>query len=255
MKDKKLFVFDLDNTLAPSKADLPLESKQLIERLIHQNKYFAILTSAGLYQIEEKVIPHLEYLPQDRIVYAATLGTKVHYKENNTWMTETHNAFTQEERQKIKEFIDYLAKTHPLTKRKTTSRYLDDRETLLTYSVLGIDAPREEKAAWDPDYKKRKVLKSLIEQKFPELSIVYGGKSSLDISYKGVNKCTGLQRILDHFSLNSNDTVYTGDEFTQYGNDFPLLSIPELTIVETNNYHTTISKLTAFVEDDPEKRA
>jgi hypothetical protein len=248
MTNKKLFVFDLDNTLAPSKGDLPPESVKLVERIVTSGKFFAILSSAGLYQIQEKVIPHLNYLPQENIVYGATLGTKIHYKTAEKWVTENHNAFTKQERKEIKVYIDQLARNHPLTSRETIGRYFDDRETLLTYSVLGVDAPREQKAAWDPDYEKRKVLKKLIEQKFPHLSVVYGGKSSLDITEKGVDKKSGLQNILNHFSLTAKDTLYTGDEFTELGNDYPLLSIPELETLEVLNYQETVEKMTQTLD-------
>lgn len=239
MMQKKLFVFDLDNTLAPSKGPLYEKSIDLTERIVKNGAKFAILTSGGLPQIQEHSIPYLSHLDLTQMLFAATLGTKLHYFNDFEWKTEMYHAFSPEERAEIRAYIDKLAMNHPLTKRETNGPYFDDRETLLTYSVLGINAPREDKVNYDPDYAKRKVLKALIEEKFPHLQAVYGGKSSLDITHKNINKKFGLAKILEHFSVTVPETVYIGDEFSQYGNDLPLREIAGLDTIETNSYLDT----------------
>ena len=63
---------------------------------------------------------------------------------------------------------------------------IEDRDTQLSFSALGQDAPIEEKKLWDPDQKKRQKIKVFLEPMLPEVTIIIGGTTTLDILSKGL---------------------------------------------------------------------
>ena len=115
---------------------------------------------------------------------------------------------------------------------------IQDRNSEITYSALGENAPIEQKHAWDPDFKKRIGLQSLLKEKLPEFEVKIGGTTSIDITPKGMDKAYGINKLMNHFKLNKDDILFIGDAVYENGNDYPVFEMGVDTIRVTGPEET-----------------
>ena len=102
---KKLIVFDLDGTLAESKAPLDSEMADLLGSLLNIVKV-AVISGSAWPQFEKQVLSNL---PHDKrlknLSLLPTCGTKF-YKYNSRWELLYSEDFTGEEKRKNNRFIE-----------------------------------------------------------------------------------------------------------------------------------------------------
>lgn len=98
---------------------------------------------------------------------------------------------------------------------------IEDRGSQITYSALGQQAPLEAKKVWDPDFAKRKVIKSRLDLLLPEFSVQLGGATSIDITKPGIDKAYGIQKLQETLNIPIKDMIFIGDALFEGGNDFP----------------------------------
>ena len=97
---------------------------------------------------------------------------------------------------------------------------IEDRQTQITFSALGQNAPIEEKRLFDPDFEKRKLMKRELEKLIPEFEIRLGGMTSIDITRKGIDKSYGIRKIAEQLKYKIDDMLYIGDSLFEDGNDY-----------------------------------
>jgi len=117
-------------------------------------------------------------------------------------------------------------------------KIIEDRDTQITFTPNGQQAPVEIKMKFDPDRKKREKIKAMLEPKLPELSILINGTSSIDILPKGFNKAVGLTRFLNKIGFNKSDVVFVGDGLFPGGNDYSVYEAGFDTIAVKNPQET-----------------
>jgi phosphomannomutase len=97
---KKLIVFDLDGTIAPSKAALDAEMAALLRDLLHILKV-AVISGGNWPQFHQQLVSHL---PQDanlaNLCLLPTCGTKF-YQYAGDWKLLYSEDFTAAEKEKI----------------------------------------------------------------------------------------------------------------------------------------------------------
>ena len=97
---KKLIVFDLDGTLAPSKSPLDAEMSSLLHDLLSVVKV-AVISGGAWLQFEKQVLSHL---PTDerltRLSILPTCGTKF-FQFNGDWKQLYSEDFTVDEKARI----------------------------------------------------------------------------------------------------------------------------------------------------------
>ena len=98
---------------------------------------------------------------------------------------------------------------------------IEDRGSQITFSALGQDAPLEEKKKWDPDFKKRKKIKEILEPLIPEFSIQLGGSTSIDVTRPGIDKAYGVKKLHETLGIAIRDMIFVGDALFPGGNDYP----------------------------------
>jgi HAD superfamily hydrolase (TIGR01484 family) len=97
---------------------------------------------------------------------------------------------------------------------------IEDRESQITFSALGQQAPIHLKKEWDPDQKKRKTIIAGLQAKIPQYEIRYGGTTSIDITRKGIDKSYGMKRLMEQLNLEKSDILFIGDALQPGGNDY-----------------------------------
>ncbi len=171
---KKLIVFDLDGTLAKSKAALDDEMSSLLGRLLHVVKV-AIISGGDFPQFQTQVVGHL---PADsdlaNLSLLPTCGTKF-FVYDGEWKKLYSEDLSPEQKQKIESSLEAAVAQTGLQPNQTWGERIEDRGTQITYSALGQQAPLEAKSTWDPDFSKRKKIKAILDTMLPDFSVALGG--------------------------------------------------------------------------------
>ncbi|MGB6193339.1 MAG: HAD-IIB family hydrolase [Terracidiphilus sp.] len=227
---KKLIVFDLDGTLAPSKSPLDAEMASLLHDLLGVVKV-AVISGGAWLQFERQVLSNL---PQDvrltRLSILPTCGTQF-FQYNGQWKRLYAEDFTADEKERIISALTKAIETAGFTVDKSWGETIEDRGSQITYSALGQQAPLEEKKTWDSDFNKRKKIKAILDILIPDFSVRIGGATSIDITKPGIDKAYGIKKLRDILGIAPKEMIYVGDALFVGGNDYPVeqagvISIP-----------------------------
>jgi HAD superfamily hydrolase (TIGR01484 family) len=217
---KKLIVFDLDGTLAPSKSSLAPQTAVLLRDLLAIIKV-AVISGGAWPQFEKQLLTDL---PQDsnlaNLSLLPTCGTKM-FQYNGKWTELYSEDLTAEQRKKIMDSLDKAAEEAGYQARKVWGEVIEDRGSQVTFSALGQQAPLAEKEEWDPDFAKRKKITAILETLIPEFSIRMGGATSIDVTKPGIDKGYGIGKLRDTLHLSLKEMVFVGDALFPGGNDYP----------------------------------
>ena len=241
---KKLIVFDLDGTLAPSKSSLTPETAGLLRDLLGIVNV-AVISGGAWAQFEKQLLTDL---PKDSLLtnlsLLPTCGTKF-FQYNGTWAELYSEDLTAAEKRKIRDSLDKAAGEAGYRAKKVWGDVIEDRGSQVTYSALGQQAPLAEKEEWDPDFAKRKKITAILETLIPEFSIRMGGATSIDVTKPGIDKAYGIGKLRDTLHFSFKEMIYVGDALFPGGNDYPaeeagVVSIPVKGPDDTNLVISTI---------------
>jgi len=241
---KKLIVFDLDGTLAPSKSSLTPQTAALLHDLLGIIKV-AIISGGAWKQFEVQL---LKDLPQNSMLanlsLLPTCGTKF-FQYNREWTELYSEDLTAEQKKKISDSLDKAAEEAGYRAKKVWGDVIEDRGSQVTYSALGQQAPLAEKEKWDADFAKRKKITAILESLIPEFSVRMGGATSIDVTKPGIDKAYGIGKLRDTLHVSLKEMIYIGDALFPGGNDYPVqeagvMSIPVQGPDDTNLVIKTI---------------
>ncbi len=227
---KKLIVFDLDGTLAESKASLDGDMSRLLHDLLGIVKV-AMISGADWPQFEQQVLSHL---PHDEslanLSILPTCGTKF-FRYAGDWKKLYSEDFTPDEKAKIVAALTKAVAEAGFKAEKVWGEAIEDRGSQITFSALGQQAPLEEKKKWDPDFAKRKKIKAIVDTLIPEFSVRMGGATSVDVTKPGIDKAYGVRKLRDVLGISLKEMIFIGDALFAGGNDYPaeqagVVSIP-----------------------------
>ncbi|MFT5904790.1 MAG: phosphomannomutase [Cryomorphaceae bacterium] len=219
---KELIVFDLDGTLAESKSEVDPEMVALLVSLMSIVKV-AVISGGAWSQFEKQLLANL---PQDKALknlsLLPTCGTKfLHYDTN--WKEVYSEDLTDEEKAKIIASLKKVMVSQGQEEKLEDSwgEVIEDRESQITFSALGQQAPIEEKKKWDPDFTKRMKMKVLFDDLIPEFSVRLGGTTSIDITQQGIDKAHGIHKLQEILGVAIGEMIFIGDALFPGGNDYP----------------------------------
>ena len=217
---KKLIVFDLDGTLAESKASLDSEMSEQMHDLLGIVKV-AVISGGDWTQFEKQLLsnfPNDERLKNMSLL--PTCGTKF-FQYTGDWKKIYSEDFTAEEKEKIVNSLKKALEAAEYKVEKVWGEVIDDRGSQITFSALGQQAPIEEKKKWDPDFIKRKKIKAILDTYIPEFSVRLGGTTSVDITKQGIDKAYGVKKLRDILGITFQEMIFIGDALFPGGNDYP----------------------------------
>lgn len=217
---KRLIVFDLDGTLAESKAPLDPEMAALLSALLRIAKV-AVISGGAWSQFEAQLLsnlPHDEHL--ERLSLLPTCGTRFFQYESG-WKLRYADDFNAEERNKIIRSLQQVIDQSGFKVEETWGEIIEDRGSQITFSGLGQWAPIEAKKKWDPRFTKRKMMKAVLDSLIPEFSVRLGGTTSVDVTKPGIDKAYGIRKLRDILGIGINEMIFVGDALFPGGNDYP----------------------------------
>ena len=234
---KKLIVFDLDGTLAESKASLDAEMATLLSKLLGIVKV-AVISGGNWPQFEKQVLSNL---PHDELLKSLSLlptcGTKF-YKYEADWTKLYSEDFTVGEKEKIIGALQRVSDDSGFKVEHVWGDVIEDRGSQITFSALGQQAPIEEKKKWDADFTKRKKMKERLDRLIPEFSVRLGGTTSIDVTKPGIDKAYGIRKLRDTLGIGIDEMLFVGDALFPGGNDYPAKEAGALSIQVANPHES-----------------
>ena len=219
--EKKLIIFDLDKTLTASKSPLDSEMADLIIKLLNDKKV-AVISGGKFSQFEKQFLSNLPASHDNfkNLFLLPTSGTRLYVWEDS-WVVKYKVDIPEEDRKYIIQKLNEAIKLSgiPLPE-KTYGETIEDRESQITYSALGQEAPIAVKEAWDPKKEKRQCIESILKDMIPDFSVSFGGSTSIDITMKGVNKAYGIRKMEEYLNMPVSDMIFIGDQIIEGGNDY-----------------------------------
>lgn len=223
---KKVIAFDLDDTLAVSKAAI---SDRMGELLVELLDHFEVcVISGGKFELfKNHVVDRLEATPLQlrKLHLMPTCGTRYYrYDEvRDEWAMMYAEDLTPEQKARIIKVLEVEAKKLGMWRDKTWGDIIEDRDSQVTYSALGQQAPPAEKYKWSDQYAKEKlILRAAIAQQLPDLEVRLGGTTSVDVTKIGIDKAYGMKKLCEVLEISKDDILYMGDKLGEGGNDYPV---------------------------------
>jgi len=218
---KSLMVFDLDGTLAKSKSPLEKDMADLLDKLMGVMKV-AVISGGAWPQFEKQLLSNL---PQDdrlkQLSLLPTSGTKFLQYDDGVWKQLYAENFTPEDKTKIIDALNKALDQSGMREAKPYGEIIEDRDSQITMSALGQNAPLDVKKTWDPDFEKRKKIKAILDPLLPDFSVGMGGASSIDVTRPGVDKAYGIEKLKEVLGIPIEEMIFVGDALFPGGNDEP----------------------------------
>jgi phosphomannomutase len=181
----------------------------------------AVISGGNWPQFEKQVLSHLgESKRLNSLSLLPTCGTQF-YKYDKGWEKLYAEDFTDEQKEKIISSMRKAIEQSGLKAAKVWGEQIEDRGSQITFSALGQEAPLKEKVKWDPDFTRRKKMKTILDPLIPDFSIRLGGSTSIDITKPGIDKAYGIKKLRDILGLSIEEMIFIGDALFPGGNDYP----------------------------------
>ena len=222
LRDKELFVFDLDGTIAPSKSTMDREMSELLARLLLIKKV-AIISGGKFDQFKRQFLANLRVpraLLGNLFLFPTTSTSFYHYRHG--WRQVYAHKLSKGERKKIVAAMHRVF--HELHYRNPKRLYgpvIEDRGTQITFSAVGQNAPVKVKEAWNRRYDIRPRLIRALRKYLPQFEVRRGGLTSIDVTRKGIDKAYGIRKIVAELEIPLRRTLFVGDALYPGGNDYP----------------------------------
>ncbi len=218
---KRLFVFDLDGTLAASKSSLGDDVAELLGDLLEVMKV-AVISGGGWPQFEKQLLARLpENCRRENLFLLPTCGTQF-YRYDGAWSKVYSEDLSEDQRQQIIAAFQRALDESGVVVEHVWGEAIEDRGSQITLSVLGQDAPLSAKEGWDPDFAKRRRIAELLAPLLPTFAINMGGTTSIDVTKPGIDKAYGIAKLAEQLGISLSEMLFAGDAIFEGGNDFPV---------------------------------
>ena len=215
---EKIYIFDVDGTLTPSRQRMTEEFAKFFNEWSNKNKYY-LVTGSDLSKLKEQI----------PIAYVDRAGAIFTCCGNEMWLGDKQ-VLTKEFKptETLRTYLGERLRFSDFPWRY--GNHIEDRGTLLNFSIVGRDCTqeqREEYSKWDTLNQERKEIAQYIREQWTDLDAVIGGQISIDIYPKGNDKSQILERIFDLHEFADEDEpsheyIFIGDGIQNGGNDYPL---------------------------------
>ncbi|MDQ2932845.1 MAG: HAD-IIB family hydrolase [bacterium] len=219
---KQLIIFDKDGTLTPSKGPMDQEMADLFMKLLEKKKV-AVISGSGFPLFENQVLKMLPFGSKNlsNLYILPASGTKL-FTWKGTWQAEYSEQLSEIEKKKVISSLQAALKQADFVQpQKMYGQLIEDRDSQITFSALGQEAPLAPKEAWDPKQEIRKKIITFLQPRIPEFDVRIGGTTSIDITKKGVNKAYGIRKLEAFLKLQAESILFVGDALYYGGNDYP----------------------------------
>ena len=233
----KVFIFDVDGTLTPSRLPMNEEFQKFFSDWSMINKFY-LVTGSDLPKLKEQM-----------------RGLDIHSHGiftccgNEYWQTDpavhpnhADNIYSNKFKppETLLTYLGFQIKMSDFPIRAGNHR--EDRGSMLNFSIVGRDCTLEERQQyfeWDNQNGERERIAKEVRDGWPGIDAVIGGQISIDIYPEGNDKSQILDIIKQETIVEPDEYIFIGDRTMEGGNDYPLAKLMEKT--ENCKYYQTES--------------
>ena len=249
---KNIIVFDLDGTLAESRAPIGIPISQLLEALLTFIRV-GVLSGGSLKQINDNVVNRLGgFANLGNLTLLPTCGSSFYTFENGKWNELYSIELSSARKKKIIDAVKLCLTKVSFSIDQIWGNQFQDKGTQITFSALGDVSPHDIKKNWDPDFKKRMELRQLVAAELPDLEVKIGGTTSLDITNRGIDKAFGIRKIEEFLGVKKENILFVGDAIFPDGNDYAVKEYG-VDCVSVNSPEETTEFIRTFIKDYMDK--
>jgi len=219
---KKVIMFDLDGTLAKSKANLDEEMSSLLCALLDKKKV-GVMGGGSYAQFTDQFLEHLQcsQVQLKNLFILPLSGGSLYTYQVHKCKRMYHHLFSVKEKAKITDAFKKAFRDINYTKpTKIYGKVIEDRGSQMTFSALGQKASLSKKSVWNEKSDIRPQLKSALEKYLLDFEVRLGGLTSIDVTRKGIDKAYGIEQVMKSLSVDRKEIVYIGDALYKGGNDY-----------------------------------
>ena len=223
MKMDKVYIFDVDGTLTPSRRKMTKEFKEFFEQWALKNTFY-LVTGSDLPKLQEQM--NGMEIHSDGIF--ACCGNQ--YWQSDPAVHPQHCDLIYKNKFKPPQnLLTYLGEELRMSDyHHRAGNHIEDRGSMLNYSIVGRDCSlmeRENYFKWDKENGERIRIAKHIRDQWRNLDAVIGGQISIDIYPKGMDKSQILDIIEQERLVKADEYIFVGDRIEVGGNDYPLAQL------------------------------
>lgn len=246
----KMLAFDLDGTLACSKMPMHIDIAGLLAKAL-QSYPLAIVTGGSFALVKHQIIdPIAKVEVKDTNLEWMTLvtgsGAQFWYYINSLWQPGIQRQLSINDKHSASYWLEKEARKLGFWYEQVYGPVLEDRGGQITFSALGQQAPIKEKQQWDPTGQKRQALRDAVALHLPNLQVVVGGLTSVDVFAPDLNKGSAIKTLAKQYCVKVEEILYFGDRLQPGGNDYPVI-ITGAQICAVNSWEDTYKILETIV--------
>ena len=246
--DLTAVVFDLDDTLAPSKSTMDPTMSAALARLLDHTQV-CIISGGRFEQFEAQALDGFRASDEEmgRLHLMPTCGTRYYLWQQGGWQLQYAEDLTDDEKARTIAVLEQGARELGLWRDDTWGDIIEDRGSQITFSALGQQAPVAEKTAWDPDGSKKRALGAYASERLPDLEVRGGGSTSIDVTRKGIDKAYGVGKLIEKLGCRIDNLLFIGDRLDEAGNDYPVYEMG-VASVPVHGWPDTLAAVTAVCD-------
>lgn len=229
LKNKTIIVFDLDGTLTESKANLDETMSDLLCQLLNFKK-IAIIGGGSFNQFKKQLLNNLKCsnLKLKNLFLFPTNSTSFYKFKKNKWILIYKLILKRSETKKIFKAFNKTFEKFNYYPSKTYGPIIENRGSQITFSALGqniiemmADKGLNLKKEWHKKNNKLRIkMANFLQKLLPEFEVRIGGLTSIDVTYKNIDKAYGINQISKHLKIPIHKMVFIGDALFYKGNDY-----------------------------------
>ena len=225
----KIIAMDLDGTLTQHKEKLSPEHRAILDAL--SKRYKLLMVGAGQVM---RIFNQMNQYPIDIIGNYGLQYAK--YDKDTKSMRVIRDMTFPVEREEIEKKVTYFRNKYGYTEyRGDNVEY--HVSGCITFPILGTKAIQEDKLAFDPDRKKRRLIYDEVCEAFSDYNVFVGGSSSFDMAPKPYNKYYAMNAYCEELGIRHDEAVFVGDDYGPGGNDESVY-LSEIRFVKVDDYRT-----------------
>ena len=209
----KIFMFDIDGTLTPSRLRMTEKFAKFFDKWSNENKYY-LVTGSDLDKTKEQL--PIAYIDKAEAIFTCC-GNQM-WRDNELIYD---NKF--ELTSKLKNSLEVVLMSNQYPHRY--GNHIEDRGSMVNFSIVGRNCNQEQREhffKWDEEKGERKKISTFLKHKFKDLDAVLGGQISIDIYPKGMDKSQIFNVIEQERLVQPDEYIFIGDRTERGGNDYPL---------------------------------
>ena len=211
---KKIYIFDMDGTLTPSRRVMTPDFEIFFSKWVNEHTFF-LVSGSNLEKIKEQV-------PQ----YILDLSDGIFTCGGNQLWLDNKLSYNHEFKPP-EDLLSFLKEEVEISKYPLRAgNHIEDRGSILNFSIIGRECSLDQRLdyfEYDIKTQERASIANEITAKWDNLDAVIGGQISIDITLRGMNKSQVLNEVKKFYS--DEEYIFIGDRTIEGGNDYPLAKI------------------------------